>query len=305
MNQKSIVTRFEDFINQNYLKLHKKKVIIALSTGVDSSVLLDVVEKMAIKYDFEIIICHVNHKIRQQSDIEENYVINTYGEKHPVYIYRFNESDKKAYNDSNFQEYARIKRLEFFSEVASKENVKYVLLAHHLNDDIETSLFRLIRGASLNAICGIRDVQEWRNITILRPFLTTLKKDLIEYAKENDVKYYEDSSNNGDNYERNRIRHNIVTNIFKENPSFENNYLIFKERLKYASSLVDEKRDKYIHNHIKSEKKRLNIDYNSFIKLDHILQEEVLFEILKKYQFSLVNIKDIIKIINIGNNGLF
>ena len=103
-----------------------------------------------------------------------------------------------------------MKRLQFFNDVMNKHNSKYLFLAHHLNDDIETSLMHIIRGSSLKGYSGIEEVVINKdNKYLLRPFLTVLKDDIINYSKEYNIKYFEDESNNSDCYTRNRVRHNI------------------------------------------------------------------------------------------------
>ncbi len=293
-----------EYLNRNKLDLAGEKVIIGVSCGLDSSVLLDILSKKSEELRFEIIVCHVNHKRRAQSENEEEYIRSYCDGKYKFYCLHLEYNDViDKENVKNFQEYARIKRIEFFKNVAKEEKCKYLFLAHHLNDDIETSFMHLLRGGSLKSIAGIDEVREQDGIIFLRPLLNVLKDDLYEYAKENNVKYFEDSTNFEDDYTRNRVRHNIVNELFKENPSFNQNFLSFKKNLNYATNLLYEKRDNIIKD-IVLITNEIEIDYVKFMKLDDFMKREVLFEVLKKYDFSKVNILEIIKIISSAKPSL-
>ena len=194
--------------------------------------------------------------------------------------------------NKNFQSEARIKRLSFFNEVMDKYNSKYLFLAHHLNDDIETSLMHIIRGSNIKGYSGIDEVViNKKNKYILRPFLTVLKEDIIKYCNENNIKYFEDESNSSDVYTRNRVRHNIIPLLFEENKSFDKQFKEFKETLQYSYNLLIDKRDEVIKQLTTVKNDQIIIDVDKFNEVDEFLKTEVLFEILKKYEFAKTNIK--------------
>ena len=129
-------------------KLYEKNVVIGVSCGVDSMVLLNLLEKASENYKFNIVVAHVNHKRRAESEEEEAYIRSYCEKKHKLYV------KEMVYNTdhvASFQEYARKERLNFFFDVMEKENASVLFLAHHLNDDIETSIMHFIRGGSLNS----------------------------------------------------------------------------------------------------------------------------------------------------------
>ena len=288
-----LIKEFNANIYKYKSDLCKSSIVVGVSCGIDSSVLLDLLEKSSQNYGFEVIVAHVNHKRRAESEKEEAYIRSYCENKHKLYV---KELEYEADFVPSFQEYARNKRLEFFFEVMDKENAKFLFLAHHLNDDIETSLMHFIRGGSLDSIKGLNLETIINNKIILRPLINVLKDDLYEYAKKENVKFFEDSTNNTNDYTRNRIRHNIVSAIFEENPSFGDNFLSYKEKISYASALINEKRDNFIKENVNTCD---NIEfYSDKLQAEAaVMQDEILFEVLKKYKLSKANIKEIKKII--------
>ena len=292
---------FKGFTERNQLNLYHQTVVLGVSGGIDSMVMLNLMEKMQDEYGFKIVVAHVNHKKRKESEIEEEYIQKYCEDKHDFCVLHFEEEDK---SQKSFQEYARNKRLSFFFDVMDKYDSKYLMLAHHLNDDIETFIMHLIRGASFESILGIKEVNNYRNHIILRPFLNVLKKDLYEYGMDNDVKFFEDSSNLEDDYTRNRVRHKVVSALFEENPNFGENFLYFKDRLAYANELINQKRDEFINNNVLRNESEIKFDIELFKLEDEILKYEILFEILKKYDLSKACIEEIIKIIDSNKNNI-
>ena len=129
-------------VNQMNNILTEQKVLIACSTGIDSTVLLDLCLKTN-SID-KMVVAHVNHQKRKESDIEEAY-IKEYCEKNNIICYTLKLPKESV---GNFQEWARNKRYNFFYEIMEKENLNYLLTAHHADDNLETILMRFIKGSS-------------------------------------------------------------------------------------------------------------------------------------------------------------
>ncbi len=291
------------FLYKNNINLDNEIVCIGISTGVDSSVLLHLLLELKKEINFEIVLCHVNHGKRAQSFLEEQYIVSFSKENNlKIEILHLNLGEIK---ENNFQSAARIKRLEFFNEVMNKYNSKYLFLAHHLNDDIETSLMHIIRGSSLQGYAGIKEVvHNSNNKTILRPLLKVLKKDIINYSIENNIKYFEDESNGSDLYTRNRVRNHIIPLLFEENANFEKQFMEFKETLINSYQIVCSQRDKFINTNVSITDNTIKFNINNFNELNEFLKTEVLFEILKKHQFSKKNIQEILKFIDSNKANL-
>lgn len=291
----SLNENFLGFISRNELDLRNQTIVVGVSCGVDSLCLLNILEKYEKEMGFKIVVCHVNHKRREQSDIEEDYITAYCMKKHPLYVLHFEKSDEHI---ASFQEMARNKRLDFFKDTLKKVNGKYLFLAHHLNDDMETTFMHLLRGSSLESIAGIKEITNTKDMIIARPFLKILKKEIYEYAVDNSILFFEDCTNSTDDYTRNRVRHNLIPVLFEENPSFNENYLSFKEKMIYSSNLMKEKRDSIINEIFSFENDKVSFELDKYLLIDEVMKKEVLFEVLKKYSFSNSNINEINKIIN-------
>ena len=217
----------------NWIKGHDMlypgdKVLCAVSGGVDSIVLLHMLNSMKDKLGVEVMAAHFNHCIRgAESDRDEKFV-DTYCYKHNIKCF-IGSNDVPAYADKHgysMEEAARILRYEFLEYIASREGAK-IATAHHADDNLETILINMIHGTSTSGLSGIPPVRG----NIIRPMLCLTRMEISEYAYINGLEHVEDSTNSSDDYLRNRIRHKIMP-ILKEE-----NFNICKGML-YTSELV-------------------------------------------------------------------
>lgn len=284
-----------EFIAKHKLKLDNANVCVAVSTGVDSSVLTDVLLKLQSEFNYKLVLCHVNHHVRDESDAEEEYIGN-YARKNKLLLEVC--SIPKDIRKANFEAKARCIRLDFYRKAMNKYHAEYIFLGHHLNDDIETSVMRIIKGSSIGASCGIKEVTPIGNDQyMLRPFLKCLKKDIVKYANENKIKYFTDETNDNDSYFRNRVRHKIVPLLFGENNNFQNAYLHYKDFMFHAADLIAKERDGFLKHNIKEEGKRIKFSLPTFLALDAYMQKEMLFCLLQDEKPSLASVEDAIKML--------
>ncbi|MCK9536168.1 MAG: tRNA lysidine(34) synthetase TilS [Bacilli bacterium] len=288
-----MIERILNFFEDNKLSLNDKKLVVAVSTGVDSMVLLDVLIRLRECYPFIIYVAHVNHHQRKQAKEEEKY-IKSFCLCHNIkcYVYHL-----KISKDDNFQDYAHHERHHFFSNLMAELAADYLLLAHHANDNIETIIMRTIRGSNLKGYAGIAPLVNADGFLLIRPFADILKKEIIDYARENKIKYYQDETNFLDMYTRNRIRKNIVPLLFEEDVNVHRKFREFSDTLIGAWDVVRTHVDGIIEKTVKIEKDKLYFSQVQFEKLSEFLQYEVLFTLLKRYQLSKVHVAEIIKLI--------
>lgn len=178
----------------------KSKYIAAVSGGPDSMAMLD-------KYKEEIVgVCHVNYHKRVDSDYDTKIVKNYCKiNKIPLSICDVKPSVYKKAKQSNFQSLAREIRYEFFVKCSKKFKSNKLLVAHNLNDFLETAIMQENR-KSKNFFYGIKTNSKYKTLDIFRPLINCFKSDLEQYCKDNGIAYAIDSSNASDVYERNRIR---------------------------------------------------------------------------------------------------
>lgn len=288
-----MLNRVIEFFNENNLILNNKKFILAVSTGIDSIVMLDIFQKLKTDYNIEIIVAHVNHQVREESKIEEEYIIKYCLDNNiKCYTQKLNFE-----NHNNFEAIAREKRYQFMFKLYEEIKADYLVLAHHANDNIETIIMRMLRGSSLTGYSGMQEVSNYNNKCIIRPLLNISKADIINYQKENELVYFEDITNSSLEYTRNRVRQNIIPVLFDECNDLINKFNDFRKTIFEASQIVNNERDEFINKNAFKNIDSLEINREEFLKLSSYLKQEVLFEILKEYKLSKVNITELIKII--------
>ena len=200
--------REQDFLNhflrKEYFKKHSK-VVLALSGGLDSMFLFHLLSTYQKKLEIELILAHVNHKQRRESDWEENELRKLADVAGlPIYITSFSGDFSEAR--------AREFRYDFFRKIMKEVGATALVTAHHADDQVETILMRLIRGSRLRHLTGIKESQVVDDIEIIRPLLHFHKKDFPP------IFHFEDQTNRENSYFRNRIRNRYLPELEKENP---------------------------------------------------------------------------------------
>ena len=215
------------------------KIIVGLSGGSDSRLLLDFLLSSIKDSKKNIIVAHVNYKLREkESDRDEDLVIKICKSENLILEKLHERLDKKS---RGIQEKARNIRLKFFSDLSEKYQTKHIFLGHNFNDHIESIMLIIIRGSGLNGLEGIKKKNKIKinknTLFIYRP-LIDIKKQLIEdICKKEKLEFIIDSSNKKNDYSRNKLRNQIIPQIEKINPKFTNS-------LKSLSDLVTKSKSK-------------------------------------------------------------
>ncbi|HOA77912.1 MAG TPA: tRNA lysidine(34) synthetase TilS [Bacilli bacterium] len=295
-----MIDRVIDFFEKNKLQLNNKKIVIAVSAGVDSMVLLEIFIELKARFDFAIEVAHINHQVRKQSKDEEKY-IKTFCLRHNIkcHLHRLEAND-----DANFQDYARRERYAFFDGVMKEINADYLLTGHHADDNTETVIMRIMRGSGLKGYAGIAPVVNAGDYLLVRPLSNITKAEIYAYAEMTGVKYFQDESNFSDIYTRNRIRRNIVPSLVAEETDIHDKFREFSETLTGAWEVVATRVGEIINEMIESDGKKISFSRDEFAKLSEFLQYEVLFAILKRYRPSKSNVGEIIKLIHSAKKNL-
>ena len=279
--------KINQLLDNMQLQLNNQTIILAVSTGIDSMVLLDLVQQLR---NVKVIVCHVNHHRREQSNEEQQYITKYCKENNlKCYVEELYFEDTK-----NFQEAARIKRYQFFEKILKLEHAKYLLTAHHATDNLETILIRLIKSSSHKGYAGIEQLQQIDDYYIYRPLLKLTKQDIYNYQQTKQIRYYNDESNDHDDYLRNRIRHNIIPEMEKENPSLYKAIEIYQQHILETNKMLFEQINCFINNEVSAQNNIISFTLDSFLQLSDYLKEQVLFEILKKYNLSKTLIEELI-----------
>lgn len=296
-----LLEKVKKYIKDNNLIDPNEVIVIALSGGVDSMVLLNMLYQLG----YKLVIAHVNHKKRLESEDEEREV-KILGEKLNIPV----EILHLEHIDGNFQSEAHHKRYIFFRNVCKKHSAKTIASAHHADDNLETILLNLMSGSNLFGYAGISNSLILDDVRIIRPLLSLSKKDIKDYALKNNIVYYEDISNSQDDYTRNRLRHHIVPKLKTECPNILDKTNSYSRQLKEAFSFIRGLSENYLNLYDNT----INID--EFNKLHIALQKDILCLLLERFNIlrseNLIN--DLLNIItnnkpqldyNLGCNMIF
>ena len=182
-------------------------VVLGVSGGADSVCLLFMLFSLRGKLDLKLSVVHVNHGIRTDASEDADYVRSLCEELDvPFYLFEVKIEELAKKRGCSTEEAGRQYRYEVFAEIMKKEQAQKIAVAHNRNDRAETMLFHLFRGTGLTGLAGIRPVRE----QIIRPLLCLDRGEIEEYLEEKGIAYRHDSTNDSDDYTRNKIRHHIL-----------------------------------------------------------------------------------------------
>lgn len=284
----SLQEQFTRFISEKAFCNRKQTILLAVSGGVDSMVMCRLFHDAGFKFTM----AHFNFGLRgKESDGDEAFVKKlamAYG----VPFFQTSADTKmlaKAKKIS-IQMAARELRYAWLEEIRERENFHAIATAHHLQDVTETMLINLLRGTGIHGMHGILP----RNGNLIRPLLFASKTEIMEYAKATKLKWREDSSNNKTDYTRNLLRHKVLPVFEKINPSFEKTFGQNAQHFNDAANIVNQ----FIENlesaivHVKKDGEQW---FPKDFFLSHPAAGTILFEMLKKYDFTTSVVQDVIK----------
>lgn len=207
-------------------------LIVGVSGGPDSMALLYLLNKHAAPHRLNLIAAHVNHQLRgEESERDQALVEKTctaLGIK--LEIKRADVNELRREQKLSLEEAGRQARITFFHHLKEQYNAAYILLAHHRDDNIETMIFNMVRGAGLRGMAGIAMFTRG----ILRPLLDFSKEELLEYCRHYAIPYAKDTSNTNTIFTRNYIRHVVIPSLEKINPHFRE---MFHEKSFYFAEI--------------------------------------------------------------------
>lgn len=292
----------ENILKEQFSCLTTKKVLIACSTGIDSMALLEISLTLLDKENIAVV--HVHHNKRAQSDRELEY-IKTYCKQKNLKLY---VKKLPEYHGKCFQAWAREQRYEFFLEISKEYNYNYLLLAHHADDNLETILMRIIKSSSLNGYAGMDTFSNYKGLNLYRPLLMFSKEQIKQYVFTKQIEYFEDESNNADDYTRNRIRHKIVPLLKEENPNIYEAITNYSLTLKEANKLVEEELELFINKQVSIYEKYnvliKDFKVSPFLDLTNFLQEQIIFRLTKDTPLSKKTVLELLHQIKEGKNKI-
>ena len=286
------------------------KVVIGVSGGPDSICLLHLLYSIKKELEFEIVVAHINHQIREVADSETEYVkdfCKNLGIE--CFVKKENITELAKEQKKGTEEVGRQVRYDFFEDVAQKTNSNKIATAHNSNDRAETVILNILRGSGIS---GLKGIEAMRDNKYIRPLIFTKREKIEEYCQENNLNPKIDESNMENIYNRNKVRNIIIPYIEKE---FNKNIIQTINRLSDVATEENEFLQKLTeeqYNTISTiENDTIILDLKKFNHLELVIKRRLILYTINEAIHTTngiekVNIDDIIKLCknNIGNKYL-
>ncbi|MCZ4245348.1 tRNA lysidine(34) synthetase TilS [Pedobacter punctiformis] len=278
--------QFQDFIEKEALFTKDNKILLAVSGGRDSVLMLHLFKALSI----EVGVAHCNFNLRAEEAQRDEHFVKMLCDRFetPFYVTHFDTKKYAAVHKISTQMAARDLRYQWFETIRGKEGYDYIALAQHQNDAIETVLINLIRGTGISGLHGILPKRDF----LIRPLLFLNREEIDQLIEDNHINFVEDGSNLSTDYTRNKLRLQVIPHLKEINPNLENtftqNMARFSEIETFLKVQVEDLSQKLL------QKKADGI----YIALDKIAalkpQQLLLFELLKPFGFTNAVVEEIL-----------
>lgn len=283
MNMNQVDEQIFRLIKEHQLLKEGDRVLIGISGGPDSMLLLYWLWKHQRVWSLDIRAAHLNHQFRGAEADEDQRVVEDlcYKLRIPCYAQKRNVSLYQEQRQLSKQSAARECRYQFFEELVSAHHIDKVAVAHHADDQVETVLMRMIRGAGVQGMGGMPVKRSLSTSELIRPLMTVCKQQIEAYCQEHELKPRTDTSNTSDAYTRNVIRQRIIPHMTKLNPNVQQVIYDTTQLLQEENQYLDELAQKYVQQ-VTDEKSEheLIVDVLSFRKIALPLQRRVILLLL-------------------------
>ncbi len=281
-----MLRKFQKNIETHHLFAPSDTILVGVSGGIDSVVLLDLLDQAG----FSIALAHCNFKLRGVESELDQKLVTELARKYdkPLFSTEFDTAEYAADNGISIEMAARELRYHWFEEIRVSHHYDWIAVAHHRDDQLETFFLNLARGTGLQGMTGMQPV----NGKIVRPLLFASRKEIEDYRFENHLEYREDQSNKSVDFQRNKIRHQLMPLMEELNPAFRDNLSKTMAILQDVNSIYQQE----IARMWERVSLRRNDEYLLSISELKMLQPlgTYLFEFLKPFQFNSEVVADLL-----------
>jgi tRNA(Ile)-lysidine synthase len=292
-----VINEFLGYIAENQIIHKHEKILLAVSGGIDSTVLLHLLTESG----YPCTIAHCNFKLRGTESDEDEQFVRQLAVRYQtgIHVNSFDTTGYALEKGISIQMAARELRYKWFDQLCLENRYDLVATAHNLDDVIETFFINLIRGTGIRGITGIKN----RSGNLVRPLLFASRESIAAFAEEKNIIFREDSSNADTKYIRNKIRHGIIPLLQEINPGFRQSIADTIERLRYTGIIYDQI--------IEDHKKEIVSEQDGCIYIDiqklsrHPDRKTILYEFLSCFNFTSGSLGDIVKSLDGPSGKMF
>lgn len=256
------------------------RLIVGVSAGVDSMVLLHLLNTYRQEFDLSLIVAHINHGLRPKESEKEAELVQKESERLGLtFEYgQFNVKEFQKVGGISLQDAARKIRFHFFNVLLQEYNANKIALGHNADDQVETVLLRLMRGSGLKGLKGMLPIREGR---VIRPLLEVWRREIESFAEEMKIPYLLDSSNLEKNYLRNRLRLTLIPLIEKEyQPNFKKIVLKISTILREENDYLERGAEEAYQKIVREEKDALSFKFSEYQFLHPAIQWRIIQKML-------------------------
>lgn len=283
----TLLEKYYQYIRQRQLFTPLDRILVAVSGGVDSMTLLDLMRRVA---EGRIGVAHCNFGLRGTESDGDQRLVEEYGQRYgiPVHTIRFETEQEAQQHGESIQMAARRLRYHWFDTLCDQYGYQKIAIAHQADDSSETFFINLLRGTGLRGLTGISD----RRGRIIRPLLFARRDEIMAYAAANGIPYREDSTNATLKYLRNRLRHDILPRLESASgnrfaQTMEENLQRLQQTQQFVDRQIDRLRQSALHDN--------TLDLS---RLDSECLAFELHELLRPYGFASETAAEMARVLN-------
>jgi len=272
----------------------KDRLVLGVSGGVDSMVLLDLLDRLSRPFELKLVVAHLDHGIRGKESAQDARFVEREAKRRAIPFEMKRVSKGFFKEKGNFQEAARELRFRFFEGVAKKHKARKIVTAHQADDGFETFLMRLLRGAGAEGLKGMaldRPISVKNiGIRLVRPLLFFSRDQIVQYARTRKIAWREDSSNRKERYLRNRVRLRLVKEMKRLNPRLVENMALTLDSLQKEELWIEKKLDRSFKLHFHRKNDEIRLDRKWLQSLEETARYRIYRRLLKEAKVGLEGI---------------
>ncbi|MBN1997553.1 tRNA lysidine(34) synthetase TilS [candidate division KSB1 bacterium] len=277
----NLLKKVLDFNKQHLLFSKNDRILLAVSGGIDSMVLLEVFYSLRNDWNLQLAVAHLNHKLRPSADREADFVQKECEARRiEFYCESINIRDESKKRKTSIETAARAVRYDFFRRTMEKLHFNIVATGHNTNDQAETVLAFLLRGSGVTGLGGIKPKRE----QYIRPLLGVTRKEIEKFAIEHNIVWHEDESNKDIQFRRNKIRHQLIPFLEKNfNPNMPKTLFRLASAMQETFHYLEhERKVAFRECLIEQTDKKIVLDINKYLAYFYIVQKYILLYAIER-----------------------